>query len=810
MATRVSSSSSTATLSHRQPIPSTSSIRQVAAQPLGGGSQLKRSSSKQPTTRPLQPRNTSPPPPPLSSMTTTQQPRPPPPPPPAAVAQEQPAKPKEKMAKLTEQWGEPPTVIKRDNESIVRGELLGEGGFARVYVATEPGGAKKAVKVISKEQLKSSKNKGKLFGEIKIHQAMQHPNIISFEHCFEDTGHVYMQLELCSNGSLLDLLRKRRRYSEPEARFYLVQLIGACEYMHSNSVIHRDLKLGNLMLDGDMNLRVGDFGLAALVKHPGERKRTICGTPNYIAPEILFDTTNGHSFEVDIWSIGVILYTLLVGKPPFQTKDVKNIYRKIKDNNYVFPPEVELSPEAIDLVSSILTTQPDQRPTLSEILAHSFFLTGPFPPSIAQSCMTTPPDYRQMSIRASHRNFRAVKRQCGIIDVETPAAVVVPSSRSNVELGVVREEEDELAEVEVGEEVKVVKSPVKVAARPATTNEARGMEKEVRQVLQPESPISDLLRSARKPLMVSPNAEPREVLQRRLVADARNAGSPLAAQAGQPRSRTTSIASRQRELAPPVPAKENVVPAQVKSTVVQPKQQRRQVAPVAVAVVEPPRTVKSTIVSDPVLTRFPARELYDANWRALHAALNIATTADLEALPSPTPLEPPKVFITSWVDYTHKYGTAYSLTDGSAGLYFNDSTTMVLSPDKLHFDYTSNRKGNVYSRRHYTTKNHPDDLERKTYLLKYFEDYMSKTLLREVDWTFVDTARTQNMDFLVKYYRMKNAIVFKMSNDVLQVSFFLLSPSPPFESAANERSRDHDNSSTSTTTRNSSSHKTAQ
>lgn len=120
---------------------------------------------------------------------------------------------------------------------------------------------------------------------------------------------------------MLDLLRRRRRYCEPEARFYLVQLIGACEYMHSNSVIHRDLKLGNLMLDAGMNLQVGDFGLAALVKFPGERKkcvvprargeadrrRTICGTPNYIAPEILFDTTNGHSFEVDIWSIGVIL-----------------------------------------------------------------------------------------------------------------------------------------------------------------------------------------------------------------------------------------------------------------------------------------------------------------------------------------------------------------------------------------------------------------------------------------------------------------------------------------------------------------------
>ena len=166
-----------------------------------------------------------------------------------------------------------------------------------------------------------------LYAEIKIHKSLDHPNIVRFQECFEDDDNVYMTLELCHNGSLMDMLRRRRRFTEPEARFFMVQLIGACHYMHTHQVIHRDLKLGNIFLDQNMNVKVGDFGLAALIETPGERKKTICGTPNYIAPEVLFDNVNGHSFEVDTWSIGVILYTLVIGRPPFQTKDVKAIYK---------------------------------------------------------------------------------------------------------------------------------------------------------------------------------------------------------------------------------------------------------------------------------------------------------------------------------------------------------------------------------------------------------------------------------------------------------------------------------------------------
>ena len=140
----------------------------------------------------------------------------------------------------------------------------------------------------------------------------------------------------------------------------------ALTYIHRKRVIHRDLKLGNLFLGEDMKIKIGDFGLASRLEFEGERKRTICGTPNYIAPEVL-EGKNGHSYEVDIWSLGVILYTLVVGKPPFETNDVQSTYKKIKLNQYSFPTNIKVSPELQHLVTSILQTNPSKRPSLEQI-----------------------------------------------------------------------------------------------------------------------------------------------------------------------------------------------------------------------------------------------------------------------------------------------------------------------------------------------------------------------------------------------------------------------------------------------------------
>lgn len=134
-----------------------------------------------------------------------------------------------------------------------------------------------------------------------------------FERVFEDQVNVYILLELCQNYTLNELIQRRHRLTELEVQCYLIQIIRALQYLHANNIIHRDLKLGNLFLNDKMELKLGDFGLATKLDFSKQKRYTVCGTPNYIAPEVL-NGKCGHSFEVDIWSLGVIIYTLIFGK----------------------------------------------------------------------------------------------------------------------------------------------------------------------------------------------------------------------------------------------------------------------------------------------------------------------------------------------------------------------------------------------------------------------------------------------------------------------------------------------------------------
>merc|ERR1712241_802851 len=245
--------------------------------------------------------------------------------------------------------------------------------------------------------------------EIRLHKAVSHNHLVKLFSYFEDSNFVYIVLELCRKRSLMELHKRRKAVTEPESRYFVHQILLGCKYLHDNKIIHRDLKLGNVFLNDSMEVKIGDFGLATKVDYAGERKRTLCGTPNYIAPEVL--TKKGHSYEVDIWSIGCILYTLLVGKPPFETQTLKETYKRIRANEYHVPSRV--GPQAKNLIRQLLQDDPLKRPGIETILNDDFMTQGYLPSRLPTSCLTMAPrfDTKMQQVNRGRGPLQEINRE---------------------------------------------------------------------------------------------------------------------------------------------------------------------------------------------------------------------------------------------------------------------------------------------------------------------------------------------------------------------------------------------------------------
>jgi cell cycle serine/threonine-protein kinase CDC5/MSD2 len=162
-------------------------------------------------------------------------------------------------------------------------------------------------------------------------------------------------------------------------------------YLKSKKIIHRDIKPGNLLLSDTMDVKLCDFGFAALLENPEDLRMSICGTPNFQAPEMLATDTDGHSFEVDTWAFGVTIYTLLTGAAPFEASTAKEIRKKIMSGDFHFPEDLELSREAKDIITKCLFQKPKKRPTLEELASHKFFTKHKIPKTLPVTMLTTPP-----------------------------------------------------------------------------------------------------------------------------------------------------------------------------------------------------------------------------------------------------------------------------------------------------------------------------------------------------------------------------------------------------------------------------------
>jgi len=794
-----------------------------------------------------------------------------------------------------------------------KGRFLGKGGFARCYEVQDMETREVyAAKIVAKASIAKPRAHAKLKSEIAIHRSLNHDKVVKFYDHFEDSDYVYIILELCPNQTLNEFMRKRpnKRLSEPEAMFYVYDLIVALKYLHRRRVIHRDLKLGNLFLDADVRLKVGDFGLAAQLEHDSERRRTICGTPNYIAPEIL-EGKHGHSYEVDIWSLGVILYTMIIGRPPFETSDVRTTYRRIRYNQYSFPDTVNVSEQAKDLIHSILRTEPHSRLSLDEIIASPWFqgaqrLPPPMPTTVSAFSITP---------RVGSSSARSETPERGAADFaridspvprfplrdRSPSNVATPNSAAQHGLPRGQSASPLLPSkpplAHRGNEENVVPVNANVCGN-HDTGAAYATPMSPKQNLiggpaVPCRPQSANLASCGNSMRMGANHStahaggtspaPSAVLRGVVSASARDAvPSTAAAQVsakvmGFSSARSTTCSPRQQ---PPLSSgrpvnnvstpKENrsrsaralgsssseggasasslhtkSTPVVVRSCTQAPSarnpataespnpsgtQQLRasqQLTPcygdtdaisarTPLATPPPPqvscdkkqlpaqRSEWSSSSPALVVDALQRDAAHDASGKAdLRLATEVRSarsSSHCEALGSGTFVPAsasshnpgvalqsgamPELWVVKWVDYSSKYGVGYVLSDGCIGVYFNDSTKIVLAPKGELFDYVTRRtQDKPEVRSTHTFEDYPEDLKKKVTLLRHFRNYMHADVLEKKDGATVGESSLPPVQapqayepgqspYVKKWTRNKHAIMFQLSNKIVQVVFF--------------------------------------
>ena len=285
----------------------------------------------------------------------------------------------------------------------ILGDTLGLGTFGKVRLGEDSStGVKRAIKVIDKDKIRAAGMGEQIKREIRVMKAMQHDHVVQLVEVLASRNNIYLVLELVTGGELFDVIVAKGRLEEDEARRYFRQLVSGLSYCHQRGVCHRDLKPENLLLDDEGVLKISDFGLATIQEReqkedngtddvtntetthdspttdsptsatPPRLLQTTCGTPNYVAPEVLMD--KGYDgMAADVWSAGVILYVLLAGFLPFDEVSMVDLFRKIMKADFSYPAWFSL--EAKDLLSKLITPKVEERATMQQIQEHPW-LTG--------------------------------------------------------------------------------------------------------------------------------------------------------------------------------------------------------------------------------------------------------------------------------------------------------------------------------------------------------------------------------------------------------------------------------------------------
>ncbi|XP_010115281.1 PREDICTED: serine/threonine-protein kinase SIK2, partial [Chlamydotis macqueenii] len=226
-----------------------------------------------------------------------------------------------------------------------------------------------AIKIIDKSQL-DAVNLEKIYREVQIMKMLDHPHIIKLYQVMETKSMLYLVTEFAKNGEIFDYLASHGRLSESEARRKFWQILSAVEYCHGRKIVHRDLKAENLLLDNNMNIKIADFGFGNFYKS-GEPLTTWCGSPPYAAPEV-FEGQQYEGPQLDIWSMGVVLYVLVCGALPFDGPTLPILRQRVLEGRFRIP--YFMSEECEHLIRRMLVLDPSKRLTIAQIKEHKWML----------------------------------------------------------------------------------------------------------------------------------------------------------------------------------------------------------------------------------------------------------------------------------------------------------------------------------------------------------------------------------------------------------------------------------------------------
>jgi len=257
--------------------------------------------------------------------------------------------------------------------------VLGRGSFGRVVLVQKQhgqgSGTLYAMKILRKSHLVRRRQIERTKTERKVLSVLDHPFIMKMYYAFQTPEKLFLVLDYCPGGELFFHLSRYRRFQEPVSRFYAAELLLAIGHLHKNGIIYRDLKPENVLLDAYGHVKLGDFGLAKDgIRHPTQGAKSTCGTPEYMAPEVL--NQSGHGFCVDYWGLGMILYEMMTGLPPWYTTDRSKLFRRLRSAPLVFPKEIHFSPYCKACIAGLLEREPRMRlgvMGLRSAMRHEFF-----------------------------------------------------------------------------------------------------------------------------------------------------------------------------------------------------------------------------------------------------------------------------------------------------------------------------------------------------------------------------------------------------------------------------------------------------